>query len=158
MNLAHWAFTSSFLKCSYCSSSSMCRQWGYLQGVESQSRGQLTEGFTNITTLSSKRKSSKLRIKHVAILEELGILRLLPVQQVLQVVDEGSVPQDASLSQNWKQTHKTYVKLWQMWSCEFLITESLTVQVVGIRQTLDELELQLETVPGLLVCTGKHTS
>lgn len=87
---------------------------GVPAGAESQSRGQLTEGFTNITTLSSKRKSSKLRIKHVAVLEELGILRLLPVQQVLQVVDEGSVPQDASLSQNWKQTHKTYVKLWQM--------------------------------------------
>ena len=40
----------------------------------------------------------------VVLLEELGVLGLLPVQQVLQVVDEGSLPQDASLSQNW--THK----------------------------------------------------
>lgn len=40
------------------------------------------------------------------VLEELGVLGLLPVQQILQVVNEGSLPQDASLSQNCKHKHK----------------------------------------------------
>lgn len=41
-----------------------------------------------------------------ALLEELGVLGLLPVQQVLQVVDEGSLPQDTSLGQNCTQTQE----------------------------------------------------
>lgn len=41
---------------------------------------------------------------HTILLEELGVVWLLPVQQVLQVVDEGSLPQVTSLSQNW--THR----------------------------------------------------
>lgn len=65
-------------------------------------------------------------VQAVRVLEELGVLGLLPVQQVLQVVDEGPLPQEASLSQE--------------------------VEVVGVGQTLDELQLRLETVPRLLLC------
>lgn len=42
--------------------------------------------------------------KNGALLQELGVLWLLPVQQVLQVVDEGSLLQEAPLSQNCRQT------------------------------------------------------
>lgn len=65
-------------------------------------------------------------VQTVRILEELGVLRLLPVQQVLQVVDEWSLSQDTSLSKK--------------------------VQVVWVGQTLDKLQLGLETIPGLLLC------
>lgn len=40
------------------------------------------------------------------ILEELGIFWLLPVQQIFQIVNEGSLPQDAPLGQNYKGTNR----------------------------------------------------
>lgn len=40
------------------------------------------------------------------VLEKFGVFRLLPVQQVLEVVNEGSLSQDASLSQNCTQKKK----------------------------------------------------
>lgn len=39
------------------------------------------------------------------LLEELGVFWLLPVQQVLQVVHKGFLPQEAPLSQNCTHTH-----------------------------------------------------
>lgn len=41
---------------------------------------------------------------HNGLLKELGVVWLLPVEQVLEIVDEGSLPQVTSLGQNW--THK----------------------------------------------------
>lgn len=108
MNLAHWALTSSFLKCSYCSSSSMCRQWGYLWRKEKLRK---TIAFKPVSTMNKAPGISWLssvyhgvcswrNMSTSNILEVLGIFRLLPVQQVLEVVNEGFLSKDTSLGQN----------------------------------------------------------
>lgn len=111
MNLAHWALTSSFLKCSYCNSSSMCRQWGYLWRKEREKNHCSPITFKPVFTMNKSTGISWLSsVCHCVcsgrnmstnnILEVLGIFRLLPVQQVLEVVNEGFLSKDTSLGQN----------------------------------------------------------
>lgn len=97
------------------------------------------------------------------VLEELGILGLLPVEQILQVINEGSLPQDPPLSQNYAETHRKSLSTCKMsdlttQQIKSLYLLALTVEVVWVGQTLNKLQLWLEPVPGLLLCSKKHNT
>lgn len=76
------------------------------------------------------------------LLEELGVLGLLPVKQILQVVNEGSLPQDASLSQNWRHKHagSQDIRICQVFQsaggCVSLVVQHTLVKSFNVSKTL----------------------
>lgn len=68
------------------------------------------------------------------VLEELGILGLLPVEQILQVINEGSLPQDAPLGQNYAETHRKSLSAGKM--------SDLTTQQIKSRSICSHSQLR----------------